>query len=69
MRATDIPQFTKLSPSEKILLAEDIWDSVSANDASVPIPESHKRELDRRARSAGRLLTIEQLQARIDSRK
>jgi len=69
MRATDIPRFANLSASEKLLLVEDIWDGLAADDASVPVPDSHKRELDRRLNSAGRLLTLEQLQARVDFRK
>ncbi|GJQ50772.1 MAG: hypothetical protein HKUEN01_31580 [Candidatus Kuenenia stuttgartiensis] len=29
MRASDIPEITKLSTPEKILLVEDLWDSIS----------------------------------------
>ena len=39
-----------LSLAERIELAEAIWDTI-ANDAGVdqlPVPESHRRELDRR---------------------
>jgi putative addiction module component (TIGR02574 family) len=41
--------YSALSPEERLQLVEDIWDSlvVGAPD-SVPILESHARELDRR---------------------
>jgi putative addiction module component (TIGR02574 family) len=38
--------FSRLSPAERIQLAEDLWDSVPAE--SVPLLESHRAELDRR---------------------
>ena len=69
MRATDIPQFASMGKPEKILLVEDLWDSIAIDDADVPVPQSHKAELDRRSAMPGRLLTLAQLQARVDSRK
>ena len=39
---------TKLSVAERIQLAEDLWDSVSAETADVPFTEAQKAELDRR---------------------
>ncbi|HET7025414.1 MAG TPA: addiction module protein [Gemmatimonadales bacterium] len=38
--------FSRLSPAERIQLAEDLWDSLPSE--SVPILESHRAELDRR---------------------
>ena len=38
----------KLSVAERIQLAEDLWDSVSAETADVPLTEAQKAELDRR---------------------
>jgi len=73
MRAIDIPQIEKLSIPEKILLVEDLWDKISSEEAAVPIPESHITELDRRlARhksEPGELLSLDELQKRIKSRK
>ena len=43
-----LAQAAKLSVSERIELAEAIWDTVGTDLGSVPIPESHKAELDRR---------------------
>lgn len=35
-----------LSPSERLLLAQDLWDSLSVED--IPLSEGQKLELDRR---------------------
>jgi len=47
-----------MSPSEKILLIEEIWDQVAASSDSLTVPEAHKAESDRRlaadASDAGR---------------
>ena len=73
MRVTDIPGIGRLTASEKLLLVEDLWDSIGADDASVPIPDSHLQELDRRLAchkaEPGRLLTLEELQARVKARQ
>ncbi len=73
MRISDIPEIAKLSAPEKILLVEDLWDSISSDESVVPVPQSHIEELDKRLRkyeSAGeRLLSIEELQEKIEKRK
>ena len=73
MRVKDIPEISKLSTTERILLVEDLWDSISLDEADVPLPESHKAELDRRLRqyefAPGALLSLEELRARIEKRK
>jgi len=72
LRISDIPEIAKLSAQEKILLVEDIWDSIALDESVVPIPRSHRDELDRRLRmhesAPGNLLTLEELQARIEKR-
>ena len=54
-------------------MVEDIWDSIALDESVVPIPRSHRDELDRRLRmhesAPGNLLTLEELQARIEKRK
>jgi len=40
--------FTALSPDERIQLAEDLWDSLAGVADTMPVPEAHARELDRR---------------------
>lgn len=70
---SDIPEIERLSTPEKILLVEDLWDSIASDESGVPIPQSHTEELDRRLKRRfshpGNLLTIEELQARIEKRK
>jgi len=73
MLVKDLPEISKLSTPEKILLVEDLWDNISADASSIPVPESHKAELDKRLerhRSApGTLLSLDDLRTRIDKRK
>jgi len=69
MRVAEIPELTRLSTPEKILLLEELWDSIASDEGSVPVPQSHRDELDRRlARHSarpGKLLSLEELQAGI----
>ena len=73
LRATDIPGFEQLSGPEKILLVEEIWDTIAEDETEVPVPNSHLKELDSRLSrhhsSPGRLLALEELQQRIQTRK
>ncbi len=48
VNSTLLEEASKLSVEERIQLAEAIWDTVAAEAASVPVPDSHKTELDRR---------------------
>ncbi|MGD2118435.1 MAG: addiction module protein [Chromatiales bacterium] len=41
----------ELSPSEKILLAEELWDSVAADEQLLPLTAEQKKELDARLAS------------------
>jgi putative addiction module component (TIGR02574 family) len=38
----------KLNHSDKLLLIEDVWDSIAQSNADLPMPEWQKRELDNR---------------------
>ena len=73
MRASDIPEINKLSAPEKILLVEDLWDSITSDESLVPVPQSHMDELDRRLKeydsAPGNLLSLEELRTRIERRK
>jgi len=73
MRLNDIPEITRLSTPEKILLLEDLWDSIALDESTVPVPRSHVEELDRRFKRYGShpggLLSLEDLQGRIEKRK
>ena len=41
----------ELTPSEKILLAEELWDSVASDEQLFPLTEDQKAELDARLAS------------------
>jgi putative addiction module component (TIGR02574 family) len=73
MRVAEIPEIKNLSIPEKILLAEDIWDSISVDESRMPIPKSHIKELSKRLQSyeanPGNLLSLEELQGRIERMK
>jgi len=43
-----IKEIDNLSLSEKLILVEDIWDSIARNNAELPLPEWQKTELDKR---------------------
>ena len=72
MKVTDIPKISRLSTAEKILFVEDVWDSIYSKER-IPMPEPHKAELDRRLAKyrnrSGGLLSLKELQARIEKRK
>ena len=73
MRVSDIHEINTLSAAEKLLLVEDLWDSIASDESAVPIPQSHTEELDRRFKryesSPGNLLSLEELRTRIEKRK
>ncbi len=73
MRVNNIHEITKLSTPEKILLVEDLWDSIASDESAVPVPQSHMEELDRRQKryesGPGNLLSFEELCTRIEKRK
>jgi putative addiction module component (TIGR02574 family) len=73
MRVSDIPGIARLSAAEKLLLVEELWDSIASDESGIPVPESHKAELDKRytkfKSEPGNLLTLEELQDRIGRRK
>ncbi|MBN1363104.1 MAG: addiction module protein [Sedimentisphaerales bacterium] len=69
MHLKDAPEIEKLSVAEKILLVKEIWESITSEEPSVPVPESHRVELDRRLaeyeQHPGELLALEELQKRL----
>ena len=73
MRISDIPEIDKLTIPEKIILVEEIWDSISLDEPNIPIPQSHIEELNKRLThynsDPGILLSLEDLQVRIENRK
>ena len=41
-------EISRLGLSEKLLLVEDIWDSIAASNSEIPMPMWQKQELDKR---------------------
>jgi putative addiction module component (TIGR02574 family) len=73
MHISDIPEITRLSVPEKILLVEELWDTIASAEEEIPVPQSHIEELERRFEShrmnPGNLLTLDELRGRIAKRK
>jgi len=73
MRVREIPQFYELSTAEKILLVEEMWDHIAAEDSGLHVPDGHKAELDARLAAyeanPGNTISLEELKSRIDRRK
>jgi putative addiction module component (TIGR02574 family) len=73
MRISDIQEINKLSTLEKILLVEDLWDSIASEESAVPVPQSHREELDQRLKKyesvPGNLLSLEELRTRVERKK
>ncbi|MDP2682600.1 MAG: addiction module protein [Deltaproteobacteria bacterium] len=65
MRISNIQEITKLSTPEKILLVEDLWDSIALDESAVPVPQSHMQKLDKRLKkyksAPGDLLSLEEV--------
>ena len=41
-------EISQLKLAEKILLVEDIWDSIASDNSELPMPKWQKKELDHR---------------------
>ena len=41
-------EISELGLSEKLLLVEDIWDSIASDNSEIPMPVWQKKELDKR---------------------
>jgi putative addiction module component (TIGR02574 family) len=69
MKVMTLDQIKALSISERIQLAEDIWDTVVAEDADIELTEGQRGELDRRLvayeQDPGRGSSWEEVRARI----
>lgn len=54
MNATLAAEISRLSPAEKILLVEEIWDQVAAASGTLPVSAAHRAELDKRLADDGK---------------
>jgi len=51
MTINEIPGVARLSTPERILLVEDLWDSIALEEEGVPVPTSHLDELEIRLKN------------------
>lgn len=70
MNEAVIAELLKLSPAERIQLAEDLWDSVAAQPESLPaLSDDQRMEIERRvaahAQDPSIALTWEDVRARL----
>ena len=72
MTTAEMENVLKLPVEQRILLVEDVWVSIRTQSHRIPVPESHKQELDRRfekyQHDPSALLTHEQLRDAVGSR-
>jgi len=48
MTALEMENVLEMPVEQRILLVEDMWDSIRPQSQRLPVPTSHKQELDRR---------------------
>ncbi len=56
-------QIKKLSLAERILLVEEIWDSIARENEAFELTKAQKEELDRRSQSFSQGRTWEEIKA------
>lgn len=73
MTTLEMESVLKMPVERRILWIEDVWDSIRPQSDSLQVPDSHKRELDRRfqkyADDDSVLLTEQQLKNAVNSRR
>lgn len=73
MRVSDFPDVARLTTPEKMKLIDLLWQEVESEAVASRIPGEQKAELDRRRKrydeSPQNVLTLEELQARIDAKR
>jgi putative addiction module component (TIGR02574 family) len=64
-RSALLSEILELPPAERLRLVEEIWDSLAVSAESVPVPDWHQAELDRRLDDPAEEATIswEEVQA------
>jgi putative addiction module component (TIGR02574 family) len=71
--SSQFPDYTHLSVAERILLVEQIWDSIAAEQAALPVTPAQAAELDRRLealrKSPSNGASLEEVRARIQTKK
>lgn len=73
MTVIEMDSVLRMPIERKILWLEDVWDSIRPQADRLQVPESHKRELDRRFKkyqeNPSARLSDEQLKDAVNSRR
>jgi putative addiction module component (TIGR02574 family) len=68
-----LPDVSQLTLAERIIVVEQIWDSIAAEQETLPLTSAQEAELDRRLESYRQSPTIgdswENVKARIQAKK
>jgi len=71
--SSQFSDLAQLSVAERILVVEQIWDSIAAEQSSLPVTPAQQKELDRRLESYRRSpregASLEEVKARIQVKK
>jgi putative addiction module component (TIGR02574 family) len=70
---SQLADLSQLSIAERIIVVEQIWDSIAADQATVPLTSAHEAELDRRLeaywKSPNEGASLEEAKARIQAKR
>lgn len=73
MGIDEIPGFHALNVDEKLKLLEEIWDNVASHSEDLPVPDSHKAELQARMErfraNPDSAISLEEFQRRIEQNR
>ncbi len=73
MTALELESVLRMPVERRILWIEDVWDSIQQQPDSLQVPDSHKRELDRRfqkyADDPSALLSEQELKKAVNARR
>jgi putative addiction module component (TIGR02574 family) len=58
IRPSLLDEILRLSAADRLRLVEEVWDSLTASTADVPVPEWHRTELDARLADPAEQATI-----------
>ena len=58
IRPSLLDEILHLPAAERLRLVEDVWDSLAASTADVPVPDWHRAELDDRLADPAEQATI-----------
>ena len=73
MTTVEMENVLKMPVERRILWIEDVWDSIRLQSDKIRVPESHKKELDRRLKKyvedPAALLSEQQLKSAVKARR